>query len=39
MSNGLTLSGEIVRAENNQGGAKRAFKAPFTGDAVLYLWR
>jgi hypothetical protein len=33
------VSGETVRAEMSRGGAKRAFKAPFAGEAVLYLWR
>ena len=30
-------SGEVTRAANSPGGAKRLFTAPFTGDAVLYL--
>lgn len=32
-------SGKASRGEKLSGGAKRSLKPPFTGDAVLHLWR
>jgi hypothetical protein len=31
--------GSIIRAEPTAGGGQPTLKTPFTGDAILYLWR
>jgi hypothetical protein len=32
-------SGTPTRAEPTEGGRRQTLKAPFAGDAVLYLWK
>ncbi len=33
------VDGTVTQSQSALGGGKRAFKAPFSGDAVLYIWR